>query len=207
MLTGMFHLHKAAVIIFLLIYLLKLIGLLAGSQAMRNFFARKGMRITEMVISVLFLATGVYLFMQLPPERIDTLLIVKITLVLLSIPIAVIGFKRGNKGLAILSVLFLFGAYGMAEMHKKNPGVTGEDVHAASSGVDMFKAANCATCHGMDGKARIAGAKDLTKSVMTDEQILVLLDKGRNMMPSYKRLSAAEKKLLIDYVHTLHAQP
>lgn len=206
MLTGMLHLHKAAVIIFLLIYVLKLIGLLAGSQGVRNFFARKGMRITEMVISFLFLATGIVLILQLPAERIDMLLILKIALVLLSIPIAVIGFKRANKALATLSVLFLLGAYALAEMHSKDPGITG-DVHAASTGVDMFKAANCASCHGMDGKAMLAGSKDLTKSVMTDEQVLVLLDEGKNLMPSYKRLSAAEKQLLLEYVKGLRAQP
>lgn len=42
---------------------------------------------------------------------------------------------------------------------------------------------NCSNCHGMDGRLGNSGAKDLTASKMTDEQIIEILEEGKNAMP------------------------
>lgn len=201
--TGFLHLHKATVILFLAIYLIKLIALLAGSGSLQALFARKGLRILEMVVSTLFLVTGVYLLMNMPGGTVSTLLIIKIAVVLASIPVAVIGFKRKNKALAALSVVGLIAAYGLAEMNKKRP-VTTENLKTAVSGADVFKTANCALCHGEAGNAMTAGAKDLTKSALTDAEIEERILNGKNTMPAYKKsLSAEQVKALVEHVKSL----
>ena len=90
--------HFIVVTIFFLIYLVKTLLLLANKNEVLQSFSKK-VKVLEMIVSFLFLATGVYLMFQLP--EIKPMLIIKITIVFLSIPLAVIGFKKGNKGLAI----------------------------------------------------------------------------------------------------------
>lgn len=199
--TGFLHLHKTAVILFMALYLFKWIGLTFNQQGLTAFFAKKGLRIFEMVISTLFLFTGIYLLMKMPAELRSNLLWIKIALVLSSIPIAVIGFKRSNKILATLSVLMIVASYGLAEMHKKRPAVNKEETVAATTGEDIYKANNCAVCHGADGKLMLNGAKDLTASTLsraeTEHQIL----NGKNAMPGYKNsLTPEQLKSLTDYI-------
>ena len=103
--TGMFHTHYLTVVLFLILYVIKTILLLSGREALLDRFS-KLTRIPEMIISVLFLLTGIYLMTQLPlGGGYDFLLWIKICLVLVSIPLAVVGFKRKNKILAALSLL------------------------------------------------------------------------------------------------------
>jgi len=204
MYTGFLHLHKTAVLLFMALYLFKWIALTFNMEGMKAFFAKKGLRIFEMVISTLFLATGIYLMVNLAPEMRSNLLWIKIALVLASIPIAVVGFKRGNKILATLSVLMIIASYGLAEMHKKRPAVNKAETVAAATGVDIYKANNCAVCHGQDGKLMLNGAKDLTASTLSRADIEHQIMNGKNAMPGYKNsLDSVQLKLLADYVQSL----
>jgi cytochrome c6 len=92
-------------------------------------------------------------------------------------------------------------SYGLADMHKKRPAVNKEETVAAISGEEIYKANNCAVCHGADGKLMLNGAKDLTASTLsraeTEHQIL----NGKNAMPGYKNsLTPEQLKSLTDYV-------
>ena len=59
----------------------------------------------------------------------------------------------------------------------------------------------CARCHGKEGTKGSFGAKNLQKSVMTDEAIAQLILNGKKVMPSFKtKLSSNDIKLVIDYV-------
>lgn len=170
---------------------------------MKTFFAKKSLRIFEMVISTLFLATGIYLMVNLAPEMRSNLLWIKIALVLTSIPLAVVGFRRGNKILATLSVLLIVASYGLAEMHKKRPIVNKEKTVTATTGEDIYKANNCAVCHGQDGKLMLNDAKDLTSSALSRADIEYQILNGKNAMPGYKNtLTTEQLKLLTDYVET-----
>lgn len=201
--TGFLHLHKATVILFLAIYILKLIALLLNNQGLQAFFAKKGLRILEMVVSTLFLVTGVFLITKMPSSTISSLLIIKICIVVATIPMAVIGFKRGIKWLAALSVLGLIAAYGLAEMNKKRP-VVAETLKESVSGADIFISANCQACHGEQGNAMVAGAKDLSKSALTDAEIEDRILNGKNSMPAYKKsLNAEQVKALVEHVKSL----
>lgn len=84
---------------------------------------------------------------------------------------------------------------------------------SAATPADLF-ATNCASCHGVDGKARTPigrklGAKDLSQSTLETPQILAQItngtknSRGADRMPAFKdRLAAAEIAALAEYVKT-----
>lgn len=199
--------HKIAVSLFLFSYIVRLIGLLGNIQAINTLYSRKFMRmLVDMFISTAFLITGVFMLLKMPSALIDTMIMIKIALVFISIPVAIIGFKRNKKALATLSVLLLLGAYGMGEMHKKRPMVNENMVRTSVDAVELFKAANCNTCHGENGnQPNVAiGAVNLSTSKITDEQIIQRISNGKNNMPGYKkRLKEDQIKMLAEYVKTL----
>ena len=45
---------------------------------------------------------------------------------------------------------------------------------------------NCAVCHGEDGKMGASGAKDLTVSTLSDNEVLKRINEGKNGMPPMK---------------------
>jgi cytochrome c551/c552 len=195
--TGFLHLHKTTVILFLALYLFKWVALTFNVEGLKAFFAKKGLRIFEMVISTLFLVTGFYLLLKMPAELRSNLLWIKIALVFASIPLAVIGFKRSNKILATLSVLLIITSYGLAEMHKKRP------IAEAETGKAIFNANNCGVCHGADGKLMLNGAKDFTKSTLSRAEIEHRILNGKNAMPAYNKMTPEQLKMVTDYVESL----
>ena len=104
MATGMLHSHTLFVVLFTLIYLVKTILLLSDRDELLEKFKKKT-KVVEMIVSFGFLATGIFLLTQLPV--ITMLTYIKIGLVLLSIPLAVIGYKKKNKVLATLSFFLI----------------------------------------------------------------------------------------------------
>ena len=104
MATGMLHSHTLFVVLFTLIYLIKTILLLSDRDELLEKFKKKT-KVVEMIVSFGFLATGIFLLTQLP--EINKFMIIKLVLVFLSIPLAVIGFKKRNKVLATLSFFFI----------------------------------------------------------------------------------------------------
>lgn len=86
-------------------------------------------------------------------------------------------------------------------------------LHAATSGADLF-ADNCASCHGLDGKARTPagkkfGAKDLSLSKLSDAEIEKQIrdgtknDRGADKMPAFKdKLSASDISTLVSFAKT-----
>src|SRR5882762_6849469 len=98
--TGILHTHYLVVTLFLLIYVIKTILLLSNKSDLLASFSKK-VKVVEMIVSFLFLLTGIYLTTQLSfGGKYDYLFYVKIVLVLSSIPIAIIGFRKSNKVLA-----------------------------------------------------------------------------------------------------------
>lgn len=200
--TGIKHTHVLVVTLFLLLYVFKGGLLLAGRNEQLDNFSKK-FRIPEMIISFLFLVTGGIMLID---GVITPMLIGKIAIVFASIPIAVVGFKRKNKLLGLLSVILLIGAYGLAEMDKVGA-KRAADVPAGADAMAQGKAiyeANCIACHGANGKAMLAGAKDITATELKDEEIMTLLMNGKNGMPAYKDVYKTEElNNVIGYIRTL----
>ena len=61
---------------------------------------------------------------------------------------------------------------------------------------------NCSSCHGIDGKLGGAGAKDLTKSKLSDQEIGKILENGKNAMPPMKELIGSDKNniAIVEYI-------
>ncbi len=186
MATGMFHTHMLFVVLFTFIYLLKTILLLSDKKEILNNFKKKT-KVFEMVVSFGFLATGVYLLVKLP--EINQFMILKIVLVLASIPVAIIGYKKENKIMATLSFFLIIVSFSLA--YKANDAKAGEQI-ASTDGKEIFET-KCASCHGADGKLGLGGAKDLSATTLAQPEIVKIITNGKNTMASYRGVLTDEQ--------------
>lgn len=174
MFSTFLKIHSISVTIFFLIYFIKTLLLLSNAhQALEKF--KSYTKVLEMIVSTLFLITGIYLITQIP--EIKTMLIIKLLLVALSITVAIIAYKKSNKILALLSLLFIVSAYGLAEMSRTKK-VSSEVV----DGKTLYES-TCAVCHGADGKLGMAGASDLSQTQLQQNEIVQIILNGKNAMP------------------------
>jgi cytochrome c5 len=187
--------------IFLLIYVMKLGMMFFYPTGLERLRESKIARITEMVVSVLFLATGIGLWTQTAAPMAN-LLLIKVGLVFASIPLAVIGFKKGNKILASLSVVLILTSYGLGEMNKAQKGKVMVEA-SVQSGKEIYASAGCAACHGDEGALGLSGAKNLQTSTLASAEIETLIRNGKNAMPAYKTLTEAQVKALVEHVKSL----
>lgn len=200
------RIHGISVMLFLLTYVIKTV-LLFTSKAMLERYS-KVTKVPEMIISTLFLVTGIWLFVLL--GGIKVLHIIKLIFVFLSIPIAVIGFKKQNKGLALLSLVLIVGAYGMAEASKNKPfipakvAITGDATSEAGLGAKVYFE-NCAFCHGTDGKKMYRGAKDLTQTQFGFDDVQQMVrDGSKGKMPGYTAVLSDQNIVAVaNYVQSM----
>ncbi len=63
---------------------------------------------------------------------------------------------------------------------------------------------HCTLCHGDDGRLGLSGAKDLTASALSREEMIAVVRNGRGAMMGYGRvLSEEEIGLVVDHVRSL----
>ena len=186
MATGMLHSHTLFVVLFTLIYLIKTILLLSDKDDLLEKFKKKT-KVLEMIVSFGFLATGIYLMTRLP--EINMFLIIKIALVLASIPLAVVGYKKKNKVLATLSFFLIIVAFGIAQKAKNEK--AGDKI-VAVNGKEIFEE-KCTLCHGSNGKLGMSGAKDLSVTALNHQNIVAIITEGKNTMASYKAVLSPEQ--------------
>ena len=199
--TAIRNIHLLSVILFLLIYIIKTYLLLFNKEEALAMFA-KGFKIPEMIISFLFLATGIYLITQIP--EIKSLLIFKIIAVFISIPLAIFGFKKKNKILAASSLLLIIAAYGFAEMSKKQKSKALENITTSVlSGKELYEA-SCSPCHGDDGKLQKLGATDLSLTTMDIFSKIEIVKKGKGAMTPFEdQLTEDQIKSVVEYTESL----
>ena len=205
MFTGMKHTHVLVVSLFLLLYLIKTALLVLNKHEMLDKFSRKT-KVAEMIISTLFLLTGIYLVIKTGDK--GSWLWMKIFVVACSIPLAIVAFKRKHNAMALLSLMFLVYAYGISETKSpfflKDESKT--DFNNTSNdalGKTIFET-KCVSCHGTDGKLGLSGAKDLGESAMTHDEIINIVSAGKNSMMSFKeQLSQAQIDAVATYVESL----
>ena len=215
MYTGFYHTHKLVVVVFLLIYLIKTILLLTNKTDALTKFTQKA-KIPEMIVSFLFLGTGIFLLVN--AAQVTTLQIIKLVLVFASIPLAVVGFKKHKKPLAVLSLLFIIGAYGLAEVNKarqsKRKAISEEVVidpslpgyNQIAHGQALYQS-QCIACHGEQGDKGLAGAKNLKVTALTKEETIAVITNGKNTMPGYgKTYAPKEIEAIAAYALSLKTQ-
>lgn len=186
--TLLAQIHYISALAFLVIYLIKTALLFMRPSALDGFAAK--VKVPEMIVSTLFLVTGIWLLVIL--GGIKTLQIIKIVMVLLAIPLAVVGFKKKKKALAFLSFLLIVGSFGLAEASKKKPfikstAIVDNDNSRLNNGKRVYLE-NCAYCHGNDGKKAYRGAPDLSGG-RNESYVQQLVTDGKKgdigVMPAY----------------------
>jgi mono/diheme cytochrome c family protein len=183
------RIHSISVMLFVLTYLIKTI-LLFSNKGMLVKYTRVT-KVPEMIISFAFLVTGVWLFAIL--GGIKFFQILKLAFVIISIPVAVIGFKKMKKGMALLALLLIIGAYGLSEMSKNKPFIPAKVVVApgipSTTTVlgEKIYLENCTFCHGAGGNKMYRNATDLTNSVLSADLIRQMVKEGsKGKMPAYR---------------------
>lgn len=75
-----------------------------------------------------------------------------------------------------------------------------------SAGQSLYES-NCTSCHGEDGKLCTLGAKDLSLSSFSKEQMIEIITNGKSTMtPFGNMLNKEEVGAVADYVATLKAK-
>lgn len=210
MYTGMLHTHTLVVVLFVLIYLIKTILLFTSVPKLEAFTKRT--RVVEMVVSTLFLLTGLFLAFNAPSVGVGSWFWIKMVAVFASIPVAVIAFKRKRKPLALLAMALILYAYGVSET--KSPRMNKAEYFSQLGGeksvdVDVFDPMsenydildhgqalfvnNCALCHGQDGALGAGGSKNLQVSLLDKNDMATIIMQGKNGMPAFKGILTDEE--------------
>lgn len=205
--------HIASAGLFLLDYLIKTILLLIGSSALEGY--KKVTKVPSMIISTIFLVTGIYLIAKIGMGNVGGWFHLKVTLVVIGVVLGIIGFKKNNKALAVISTLLFIYIYGISETKDAKLGIgkpsmanvvtdtanVNYDVIAHGKAVYLM---NCMKCHGEDGKAGINGASNLTASLCEHRGLIGIIRNGRKLMPAYKDLLSEQEVIAVaEYVKSL----
>lgn len=205
--------HIASASLFLLDYVIKTILLLIGSSSLEGY--KKTTKVLSMIISTIFLATGIYLIAKIGMGNIGGWFHLKLTLVIVGLVVGIIGFKKNNKALALLSTILFLYVYGVSEtkdaklgIGKPSMGNVVTDTADASYDIlahgKLVYTNQCLRCHGEDGKAGINGASNLTASMCENRGLVGIIRNGRNLMPAFKDLLNEQEVLAVaEYVKSL----
>ena len=205
MYTGIKHTHVLVVSLFLVLYLIKTAMLVLNKHEMLDKFSKKT-KVFEMIISTLFLLTGIYLAINTGQK--GSWLWMKIFVVACSIPLAIIAFKKKQNSTAMLSLIFLVYAYGISE--SKSPFFLKEETPtnftgttSAELGKSIYET-KCTMCHGADGKLGLSGSKDLTLSTLTRDEKIAIIQNGKNSMVAFKdQLTEEQTEAVTTYIESL----
>lgn len=201
------RIHVISVMLFLVTYVIKTI-LLFTSKSLLGKYSHVT-KIPEIIISALFFITGIWLFVIL--DGIKTFHIIKLIFVFVSIPLAIIGFKKNKRGLALIAMVLIIGAYGLAEMSKNKPFIP-KKVELAKANQSVLEQGaviyqqNCAFCHGTDGKKMYRNAPDLSFPKRNEDAITQSVREGsKGKMPAYNLIISDENIAAVaKFVNNLH---
>ncbi len=111
------HLHLGFAVAFLVSYLVKSILFLSGKQEAFLSYKKKTL-LVETLFSVGFLVLGFWMVIfRIRTDSYQHWLDPKITLALIAIPLGIVGFKKENKLMVILSLAFFIVSLVIGLMH------------------------------------------------------------------------------------------
>ena len=123
MYTGLKHLHILLIALFVISVLIKAILLLINEEKFDSY--RKKTKVPEMIITMLFLVTGIIMIGIKGFGGLHYFFHIKLTAILVGIPLAVVGFKKKNKALSLLSAMIFVATIGLS----LKAGSTMKEVH------------------------------------------------------------------------------
>jgi uncharacterized membrane protein SirB2 len=107
--SALLNAHKGIIYLFLAFITIKVVLMMVNNDLFQVVRAKT--KVVDMILGALVLASGVWLFIESPATS-QAWLHTKITLGLLGIPLAIIGFKKKNIPLAVGAlVLFAYVFY------------------------------------------------------------------------------------------------
>jgi uncharacterized membrane protein SirB2 len=105
--------HYFFAVVFLLSYLIKTVLFFANRDAFATY--KKKTMPAEILASVVFLAAGIYMLVSKGGfGGMAVWFHIKFTLVIIAIPLGIIGFKKENKLMIVLSTILFFFILGLA---------------------------------------------------------------------------------------------
>jgi mono/diheme cytochrome c family protein len=208
--TGILHTHTLVVVLFLILYTIKVILLLMNHPSLESLRAKT--KVADMILGTLILATGIGLMVV--TKNTEGYILTKLVLVLACIPAGIVAMKKSIKWLAVL-VLLVF-IYVLAVAYADSVTLSPKKIEIPAStdtsstenknivdGKAVYDA-TCVTCHGPDGKLQLAGAKDLSITTLSTTEIKDQVLNGKNAMPSYNgKLSEEEIDAVVRYTEGL----
>jgi len=203
MYTGLKHLHLILITLFLISILIKTVLIFVDEE---NFvFYRKKTKFVEMVITMLFLVSGIIMF-TMRNGGFHFTFHIKLILIIFAIPIAIIGFKKKNKFLVFVSTSLFIITYGIADLSTKRM----KEVHIELPVTDVnygkaLYERNCSTCHGDKGARQLNGATNLSSDDFSLYAISETIRYGSlsKKMVGFKTLNNLEVNAISRYVLTL----
>ena len=208
--------HRLAVTFYLGYYGLKVFMVLVNRREQLAKFKKKTL-VLEIALPLIFIATGVMMISASPLyEYAGSWFTIKMVLLVLGIATGIIGVKKFNKVLVIVSILAFLGIYGYTEaMKEKNKRgelsteISAENIiQAEQTSLEMDGSLIynklCVTCHGKDGKKGLAGAFDLSISTLNQIERIDIITDGKESMAAYKdQLTEEQIENVADFIALL----
>jgi mono/diheme cytochrome c family protein len=207
-------LHIASAVLFIIDYVVKSMLLVFDKNTALDKY-KAYTKVISMIISTIFLVTGIYWLTQIGMKTIGGWFHLKLTITIIGLVLGIIGFKKKNKAMVLISTFLFVYIYFLSTTKSvmlKKANMNGVVVDTAAANYDELvhgKAIyinNCLRCHGEDGKAGINGASNLTASMCENKGLIGIIKHGRNLMPAYKDvLSEVEINAVASYVKSLRS--
>lgn len=205
MFTGILHSHVLLAVLFILIHGIKVVLMMMNKEKTLEKINSKT-KIPHIIIGTLFLLTGIYLWINSGTIETGNWFYTKLALFLIAVPLSVIGLKKKNKGLSLVSFMMFIYIYGISET-KSSDFKKAEPTAATLASGNAIYQNYCMNCHGKDGALGLSGAANLKESELHLEEIKDIIKKGKNAMVSYEKILTEEQiELVAEYVQHLNSK-
>ena len=102
--TGMLHTHTLVTVLFVIAMLITVITSFGDKEKATP----KWLRLSHMILGTLMLLTGIYLMIK-SPNGMEPYIILKLVLVLVATPLGIIGGRKKNAAMAMVSFILVLG--------------------------------------------------------------------------------------------------
>lgn len=187
----------------------------------------KLLKISHMILGTFTLITGIYLMINAPDGR-QPYIWVKLVAVIVAMVLGIVGGRKNSVPMTSIAMLLLGATLALAYSkpafltltpdglasddeieaalsETENPPKPGKEIGESLEvrnmrlGKSLYYKYSCNTCHGDDGAFGFQGAKNLSESTVTDEEIGNMIRNGKGVMPAVEGVKDAEVEMLIAY--------